>query len=308
MGLTGKRVLITGGGRGIGAATARRLAEAGARVALLDIEAERVTRTAAELGPGHLGLTADVTDTASLDAAVRAVVAEFGGLDVVVANAGIATWRTVPATDIDAWVRTVDVNLTGVFRTVRAAIGHLIASKGYVLVVSSLASIVPMPGGSAYGASKSGVEGFANALRLEMHPQGVAVGSAHMTVITTDLVDDLTSSSSALKTLVRILGRAGATRTADQCAALFVRGIRKRARRVYVPRGTGVLQWLRPLLYSSLADRLIARAGRSQLRRGLTVIDGLGTSASERVLVQTAARTPPSAERPKPAVEGASSG
>ncbi|EUA68971.1 short chain dehydrogenase family protein [Mycobacterium xenopi 4042] len=259
-------------------------------MALLDIEQDRVMHTAAALGPGHLGLVADVTDSASLDEAVRTVVDAFGGLDVVVANAGVASWQTVPATDIDAWVRTVDVNLTGVFRTVRATIPHVIASKGYILVVSSLASIVPMPGGSAYGASKSGVEGFANALRLEMHPHGVAVGSAHMSVISTDLVGDLTENSSALKALKRVIARAGATRTADECAVLFVRGIEKRARRVYVPRGTVVLQWLRPLLYSSLLDRFIASAGRSRLRRGMAVIDGLSASAPERVLVHTTGR------------------
>ncbi|QUR67735.1 short-chain dehydrogenase/reductase [Mycobacterium spongiae] len=301
MDLTGKRVLITGGGRGIGAVTARKLAEAGSRVALLDIEQDRVAQTAAELGPGHLGLAADVTDSASLDTAVQAAVQAFGGLDVVVANAGVASWQTVPATDVDAWARTVEVNLTGVFRTVRATIPHVIASKGYVLVVSSLASIVPMPGGSAYGASKSGVEGFANALRLEMHPHEVAVGSAHPTVITTDLVGDLTTSSSALKTLVRVIRRAGGARTADECAALFVRGIRMRARRVYVPRWAVLLQWLRPLLYSTACDRLIATTGRSRLRRGMAIIDGLPASAPERVLAQTTPRAVPPTAWPKPA-------
>ncbi|MCV7260426.1 SDR family oxidoreductase [Mycobacterium shimoidei] len=308
MQLNGKRILITGAGRGIGAATARRLAEAGASVALVDIEQDRVARTAAALGPGHLGLAADVTDTSSLDAAVRATVDAFGGLDVVVANAGIASWQTVPTTDIDAWVRTVDVNLTGVFRTVRAAIPYVIDSKGYILVVSSLASIVPIPGGSAYGASKSGVEGFANALRLEMHPHGVTVGSAHMSVINTDLVSDLTKDSAALKSLKTIIARAGATRTADECAALFVRGIEKRSRRIYVPRGTAVLQWLRPLMYSSPLDRLIARVGRSRLSRGMSVIDGLGTSAPERAFARTTTPLMVPAIRPEPAGEAALDG
>lgn len=280
--LTGKRVLITGAGRGIGAATAAKLAAEGARVALLDRE-DRVRQVAADLGAGHLGLVADVTDSAALDKAVAEVLAEFGGLDVVVANAGIASWQTADRTDIDAFARTVDINLTGVFRTVRAALPAILESRGYVLVVASLASLIPLPGGSAYGASKAGVEAFANALRLELRGRGVAVGSTHMSIIRTDLVGDVADEMPLVERLVngpasRLLG----ARTAEECADAFVRGIRRRARRVYVPEAGALLHWLRPVINSAAADLLLATAGRGVLDRMFGALGELGTSTAER--------------------------
>jgi short-subunit dehydrogenase len=216
--LTDSRVLVTGAGRGIGAATAARLAAAGARVAL------------------------------------------------------------------------VDVNLTGVFRTVRAALPHLLDSRGYVLVVVSLASILPVPGGSAYGASKAGVEAFANALRLEVRRRGVAVGSCHMSVIRTDLVGDLAAESSTVDRLLngpasRLVG----ARTAEQCADAFVDGIRHRARRVYVPRVGALLHWLRPLINSAAVDALLATAGRPLLDGLFDAVAATGRSAPDRALRRPAA-------------------
>jgi NAD(P)-dependent dehydrogenase (short-subunit alcohol dehydrogenase family) len=288
--LTDSRVLITGAGRGIGAATAAKLAAAGARVALVDVEPDRVAGVADALGPAHLALVADVTDSAALDAAVAAAVARFGGLDVVVANAGIASWQTAERTDIEAFARTVDVNLTGVFRTVRAALPHILDSRGYVLVVASLASILPVPGGSAYGASKAGVEAFANALRLEVRRRGVAVGSCHMSVIRTDLVGDLAAESSTVDRLLngpasRLVG----ARTAEQCADAFVDGIRHRARRVYVPRVGALLHWLRPLINSAAVDALLATAGRPLLDGLFDAVAATGRSAPDRALCRPAA-------------------
>ncbi|HZZ51862.1 MAG TPA: SDR family oxidoreductase [Pseudonocardia sp.] len=283
MGIHGKRVLITGAGRGIGAATARRLAAEGARVALVDIERDRVEACAAELGPEHLGLVADVTDSVALDKAVGTAVERFGGLDVVVANAGIASWQTADKTDIDAFSRTVDINLTGVFRTVRAALPQLIESKGYVLVVASLASMLPIPGGSSYGASKAGAEAFASALRLEMHRYGVAVGSSHMSIVKTDLVGDLATASGSVDWLVNgpVSHLVGA-RTADQCADAFVRGIARRSRRIYVPRAGIALHWLRPVLNSTVVDIALTTVGRPLLDRIFGAVEVTGHSMPER--------------------------
>ena len=189
--LKGKVVLITGGARGVGAATARRLVAQGAKVVLVDLDREPLAALEAELGAGHAtAIAGDVCSLEDMEAAVAHGVATFGGLDVAMANAGIASYGSVLAVDPATFRRVVDVNLNGVFHTVRAALPALIERKGYVLVVSSLAAYAAAPGLVAYNASKAGAEHFANALRPEVGYLGVKVGSAHMGWIDTPLVQD----------------------------------------------------------------------------------------------------------------------
>jgi hypothetical protein len=253
--LAGKVVLVTGAGRGIGAQTARLLAARGARLALLDRDASTVDALAAELGAGHLALTADVTDQASLDAAVRATVEALGGIDVVLANAGIASYGTVRQIDPEAFARTVDVNLTGVFRTAHATLPHLVERRGYLLVVASLASFMPLGGLAAYCASKAGAESLARALRSEVARFGVAVGVAHPSWIDTDLVRSAEADLPSFKALrAKLPWPARGTITPDECAEALVRGIEKRAARVYVPRTIALVNALRSLLNGPLAD------------------------------------------------------
>jgi NAD(P)-dependent dehydrogenase (short-subunit alcohol dehydrogenase family) len=174
-------VLITGAARGVGAATARRLVAQGAKVGLVDLDREPLAALAAELGAGHAtSIAGDVCSLEQMEAAVAHGIATFGGLDVVVANAGIASYGSVLAVDPATFRRVIDVNVNGVFHTVRAALPALIERKGYVLVVSSLAAYAAAPGLVAYNASKAGAEHFANALRPEVAYLGVKVGSAHM--------------------------------------------------------------------------------------------------------------------------------
>src|SRR6185312_4084939 len=106
-------------------------------------------------------------------------------------NAGIANLGTVAVGPVDALVRTVEVNLCGAIRTVSAALPHVTAARGHVLIVSSAAAFTAMPGMAAYCASKAGVEQFANVLRLETRSAGVTVGTAHPIWIDTDLVRDI---------------------------------------------------------------------------------------------------------------------
>ena len=255
-------------------------------------DGDRVRATASRLGAGHLGLAADVTDSEALTAAVAETVRQFGGIDVVIANAAVLSWQTVAATDVDVFAKTIDVNVTGVFRTVRAALPHVMDSKGYVLVVSSLASIVPTPGASAYGASKSAVEAFANALRLEMQPHGVAVGCAHLTFVKTDFVADITAESSSVDGWLNgPLGRLLRSQTAEQVADAFVDAIRRRERRLYVPRAGFVLQWLRPALYSTVTDVLLSSIGRGAVDGYLNVINAMRSTAPARVHAQLGTST-----------------
>lgn len=251
-------VLITGAARGIGAALARRLVRDGSRVALIGLEAPLLQALATELGAAAAWWHADVTDQPALDAAVTAANEHFGRLDIVVTNAGIANFGTVAVADVEAMARVINVNVLGTIRTVKAALPHLIASKGYVLIVSSAAAFSPMPGMSAYATSKAAVEQFANVLRLEMIPHGVDVGSAHMLWVDTDMVRDAKDDlASFRRTLSQLPYPFGVVTSVDQCVSAFVAGCRARRRRVYVPGVLGVISALRQLLGSALMQRVL---------------------------------------------------
>jgi NAD(P)-dependent dehydrogenase (short-subunit alcohol dehydrogenase family) len=294
MHLAGKNVLITGAARGIGAATARELAARGARLALVGLEPEALASLATELGgpaferaesgDEHIWAEADVTDSAALQAAVAHAAASLGGLDVVVANAGIASFGTVRSIDAEAFAKTIDVNLTGVFRTVQATLPYLIQSRGYVLVVSSLAALVPMAGSSAYGASKAGVEAFADALRIEVAPLGVTVGCAHMSWIDTDMVRDAERDLPTFREMrQRLPWPLHSTTSVRDCAAAFGRVIERRSRRVNVPGAIGVCHWIRPLVHSRLVDALIISTSAAAMTRLEAEIGVLGRSVNQRV-------------------------
>jgi NAD(P)-dependent dehydrogenase (short-subunit alcohol dehydrogenase family) len=259
--ITGKVVLITGAARGIGEESARQAAAQGARVALLGLEPERLERLAGELngaggGPArHTWAPCDVTDQASLDAAVKHTVAELGGIDVVIANAGIANHGTVAESPADVVARVMEVNLIGVSRTVSATVAEVSKSRGYYLLVSSLAAFTALPGMAAYCGSKAGVENYGNALRFELAHRGVGVGTAHMGWIDTDLVRDVKADSSTFEdTLKRLPPPLGSIATVEECGRGFLEGIVKRKRRVFVPKSVGLLAGLRPITFSWLGD------------------------------------------------------
>src|SRR5215207_4697472 len=133
----GKTVLITGAARGLGAETARRVASRGANVALVGLEPELLQRVAAQCGTGAAWFECDVTDADGLEAAIAGTVEPLRGIDEVMANAGIATGGMVRSTDPAAFERTIEINLLGVWRTVRAALPHVVERQGYVLVIAS---------------------------------------------------------------------------------------------------------------------------------------------------------------------------
>ena len=187
-------VLVSGAARGIGAATARHLARDGWRVALLDgatpepalgyalSSADELHRTVATCGPDAFGVVADVRDQAALDAAVSQVVDRFGRLDAVVSAAGaIAGGATVWETGDDVWDAMVDINLTGPFRLVRAAVPHLLARpaprQGRVVVIASAASVGGLPRLGAYSAAKHGVIGLVRSLAVELAPAGITANA-----------------------------------------------------------------------------------------------------------------------------------
>jgi NAD(P)-dependent dehydrogenase (short-subunit alcohol dehydrogenase family) len=266
--LAGQTVLITGAARGIGAELARRVAARGARVSLVGLEPELLAAVAAELGPEHLWVEADVTDAAALDVAVQRTVDTVGRLDAVVANAGIAPLTTVATSSARSLSRTIEVNLTGAMLTARAALPALTASRGHVLLVSSAAAFTVLPGMSAYCAAKAGLERFGDVLRLEVAHRGITVGSAHPTWIDTDMVRD---TKAALPTFAETLGRLpgplGAYTSAGDCAEALVGNLERRGRRVFVPRAVGVVAAWRQLVTGVLGEKLVLAQSRTAVPR-----------------------------------------
>ena len=277
-------VVITGGARGIGAATARQLYDRGARVALLDRDVEGVKRAAAALGDRAIGVGADVTDADSLAKAMSAVVESFGGIDCIVANAGIlGAAKTVGTANPDAFEQVIDINLLGVWRTVRAALPHVRQRNGYVLVIASIAAAIPMPTLAAYGASKAGAEGFARALRVELATTGTRVGVAYFGIIATELLDDASREPGMMGLIADLPGSLGKPLPVSRAASAIVAGIERRANHIYAPRWVAIATVLRGVLEP--LDGWIARA--DAIRRTVAVCDepsqAAGTSRPKAV-------------------------
>jgi NAD(P)-dependent dehydrogenase (short-subunit alcohol dehydrogenase family) len=190
--LADKTAVISGAAsrRGIGLATARLFAAQGARVAILDIDAQAAARAAAELGAAHRGIGCDVTDRASCQAAIDAVLADFGAIDILVNNAGITQPVKIMEIDAAAWDRVLDVNLRGVLHLSQAAIPHMRARRrGSIVCMSSVSAQRGggIFGGPHYSAAKAGVLGLAKAMARELGPDGIRVNCVTPGLIQTDI-------------------------------------------------------------------------------------------------------------------------
>ncbi len=201
MGLVeGHRALVTGGGSGIGRAVAVRLTEEGARVAVLDRDGERAGKVAAETG--GIGLQVDVTDADAVRAAVDQAAGELGGLSIVHANAGIGTMNAIGEMTAQEWGSIVDVNLTGVFHTVHAALPHLIANEdGRIVCTSSISGVRPAEGEGAYAAAKAGVAAFTATLALEYAPM-IRANAVAPGMISTSLTAPLLATPGVIEHMV----------------------------------------------------------------------------------------------------------
>jgi len=286
--LAGQAVLITGAARGIGAELARKAAARGARVALVGLEPELLASVATELGPEHLWVEADVTDADAMAAAVARAVDVFGGLDVVVANAGIAPMNTVATASARALARTIEVNLTGAMLTAHAALPEISKRRGHVLLISSAAAFSVLPGLSAYCAAKAGLERFGDVLRLEVAHRGVTVASAHPVWIDTDMVRDTKAALPTFKaTLDRLPGPLGSYTSVSDCADALLRNLENRGRRVFVPRSVGLFSAWRQAVVGAVGEKLVlaqARTAVPQLEQEIAALGGeeFGANSVER--------------------------
>jgi NAD(P)-dependent dehydrogenase (short-subunit alcohol dehydrogenase family) len=238
--LNGKVALVTGAARGIGFETARQLHLRGASVAVLDLDAAEAVEAAERIGPRALGLGADVCDEGAVMAAVAAVVEKFGGLDVAVANAGIAPPVTTARTmATEEWKRVVDVNLIGAWHTARAALPQVAERRGQLIFIGSIYSHANGLLASPYAVSKAGVEALGRALRAELAPLGASASVVYFGWVETDLVKDSLDRKDdgfGARVLRDILPGFLLRRIGPELAgAAIVRALEQRAPRTFAP-------------------------------------------------------------------------
>ena len=275
--LAGKTVLITGPARGIGAETARRAAARGARLSLVGREPELLATLAAELGAGHVWFEADVTDQPGLDRAVAGTVEALGGIDIVFANAGIASNGTVAVTPVEALVRTIEVNLIGVVRTISATLPHVTARRGYFLLMSSASALAPLPAMAPYSASKIAVERFGDVLRTEVAHKGVDVGVAHPSWIDTDLVRDQQRELKSFNhTLAKLPGPFGKVTPLAEAVDAMIDAMERRRRKVFVPKSLAPFAAVRQFFSSPMAERVTMKSAARTIPRLEAEVQALG--------------------------------
>jgi NAD(P)-dependent dehydrogenase (short-subunit alcohol dehydrogenase family) len=260
--LDGKVALLTGAARGIGFATARLMHARGASIAVVDLDQDQASDAAERIGPRALAVAADVTDGAAMDAAVRSTIDAFGGIDVAVANAGIAPPpRTMNAMGSEAFERVMDVNLWGVWRTVRATLPHVIERQGHMVLIASVYAFANGVMASPYAAAKAGVEALGRSLRLELAPHGASATVGYFGFVDTRMVQDAFEDEVAKRMEDRIPRFLLARIEPADAAAALVRGVERRAPRVIAPARWRPLFALRGILNPAL-DRLMERDAR----------------------------------------------
>jgi NAD(P)-dependent dehydrogenase (short-subunit alcohol dehydrogenase family) len=279
--LAGKRVLITGAARGIGAALAERLASQGARLALIGLEREKLEWVAERCGDGAFVAECDVSDNQQVTRAIDAAAEALSGLDAVIANAGIATGGPLRLQPVRSWERVIEINLLGVMYTDRAALPHLERSRGYLLNIASAAAVARGPGLTAYCAAKAGVEALSDCLRVEEAPFGVDVGVAYFLFLDTDMVRDaereLPGMGTARDRMPKLIGQ---TYPLPPAIEEIAAGIAERRRRIAYPKWFRAVLPFRHLLVSPLLERGAARDVPEAMREYERLIAERGESAA----------------------------
>jgi NAD(P)-dependent dehydrogenase (short-subunit alcohol dehydrogenase family) len=264
--LSGKVALVTGGARGIGFATAKALVGRGASVVVADLDQGAAEAAASEIHDSNaIGLAADVTDRGAVQRAVATTVERLGGLDVVVANAGIASRvATCRAMASENFERVVDVDLMGVYRTVDASLPEIVRRRGHVVVISSIYAFLNGVGNIPYAMSKAGVEQLGRALRVELAAHGASASVAYFGFIDTEMVkraiDGDPLAGEMLATFPAPLRKRIPPAAAGEA---IVGGIERRRARIILPRRWTALSLLRGII-NPLSDAQLERDHRTQ--------------------------------------------
>ena len=294
--LQGQVVLVTGAASGIGAATALELLHRGALPVLVDCDAEPLARMAERCGPGTLHLVVDVTDLAAMEHAVAQTLTHHGRIDTVFANAGVAAFGPLAHVDPQAWKRCVEVNVFGVFNTVRAALPAVMQARGYVLINASVSSFAHPPVMSAYAASKSAVEAMGNSWRIELASHGVDVGVMHAGWVRTPLVTEGALHPGFVRLRATMPGPLNSETSPEDAACAIVDGMASRKSRIFIPGWLRLLYALRALLHLPFAERELRRAApeiEAIYLEGLQAEGALASSFGPRELERSLRRAGP---------------
>jgi NAD(P)-dependent dehydrogenase (short-subunit alcohol dehydrogenase family) len=283
--LNGKVALVTGAARGIGFETARQLHLRGASVAVVDLDAEQSREAAERIGERAIGIGTDVTDHAAIMAAVAETVERFGGLDVVVANAGIAQGQTATTRGIsvEEWERVFEVDLLGVWRTVRAALPQIVERRGHIVVTSSVYAFMNGVLNSPYAVAKSGVESMGRALRTELTPLGASASVAYFGWVDTKMVQDAVARPGSNRLQENTPDFLLKRIPPSAAGAAIVRGIEERAPRIFAPKWWRYVSALRGIL-NPLLDRRM-----EQDRRMVAAVREVEADADEQGAAAVAA-------------------
>ncbi|MGA5421842.1 SDR family oxidoreductase [Streptomyces lavendulocolor] len=285
--LQGRTAVVTGAARGLGEGLAVRLAERGAKVALLGREESSLARVRERLPTDSSCWEVDVTDDARMAEVAAEVRDRLGPPSVVVANAGVAEGGPFPESDPAVWRRVIEVNLVGSAVTARAHLPSLFETCGFFLQVASLASIGAAPMMSAYCASKAGVESFAHALRAEVAHRRVGVGIAYINWTDTDMVRDVDAHAVLRELRGHMPPPARKVYPVAHVAGRLVRAIERRRPTVYVPswmRATQLVRVAMPPVVTMVSRRELPRlaAARPFEPTGLLGPGGLADTRAPR--------------------------
>ncbi|MFF9318466.1 SDR family oxidoreductase [Streptomyces sp. NPDC014735] len=260
--LEGQVVVVTGAARGVGELLARKLSARGAKLALVGLEPDELKKVSERLHGDSDHWFADVTDHEAMARVAQEVKERFGKVDVVVANAGVATGGLFVDSDPEAWRRVIEVNLIGGAVTGRAFLPVLMESRGYFLQIASLAAMTPAPMMTAYCASKSGVEAFAHSLRAEVGHRGVRVGVGYLSWTDTDMVRGADQDDVMRELRQRLPWPANRTYPLGPAVDRIVSGVERRSAHVYAQRWLRGMQSVRGCL-----PMLIGVVGQREMRR-----------------------------------------